>query len=102
MKKEISLILEGMAMSLFILQWGRISATGGRFPIEQRRVRFAVFLRRLQKLRQRTYPARNASLLLANAVLRDGVRRSRRLSLQSFSSLYFYLKDNKKECIFSG
>src|SRR5690606_1046198 len=65
-------------------------------PIEQRRVRFAVFLRSLQKLRQpfrhscslrvAKNIARNAALLLANAVLRNGVRcsrRSRRLSLQS-------------------
>ncbi len=29
-----------------------LSVPGGRFPIEQRRVRFAVFLRLLQKLRQ--------------------------------------------------
>ncbi len=63
-----------------------ISASGGHFPrarlqpIEQRRVRFAVFLRSLRKLR---HPALNASLLFAKAVLRNGFRRSRHLSLQS-------------------
>ncbi|WP_239433589.1 hypothetical protein [Sporosarcina sp. ACRSL] len=72
-------------------------ATGGRFPravrepIEQRRVRFAVFLRFLQKLRhpysaplrsQKTLLA-TLRFLLAKAVLRDGFRRSRRLPLHS-------------------
>ncbi len=37
----------------------RISTPSGRFPIEQRRVRFAVFLRLLQKLRQ-LHPTRKS------------------------------------------
>ncbi|PIC64734.1 hypothetical protein CSV79_05065 [Sporosarcina sp. P13] len=41
-------------------------------PSEQGRVRFAVFLRSMQKLRQLCAP--NASLLLAKAVLRNGFR----------------------------
>lgn len=63
-----------------------ICASGGRFPRarpqpnEQRRVRFAEFLRTLRKLR---HPALNASLLFAKAVLRNGFRWSRRLTLQS-------------------
>jgi len=83
----------------------------GRFPrarlqpIELRRVRFAVFLCSLQKLRHSCPVLPTLALLLAKAVLRNGSscgvfssrcsRWSRRSSLQSTSSYY-------KKNFFSG
>jgi len=54
-----------------------ISVPSGRFPrarlqpIEQRRVRFAVFLRSLQKLRHPSLVLPTLTLLVVKAVLRD-------------------------------
>ena len=84
-----------------------ISVPSGRFPrarlqpIEQQRVRFAVFLRSLQKLRHSCPVLPTLALLLAKAVLRNGSscgvfssrcsRWSRRSSLQSTS--FYYKKE---------
>lgn len=54
MKRDIAILV--WIGDISFLLWKRIFATGGRFPIEQSRVRFAVFPLLLQKLMEQ-HPA---------------------------------------------